>query len=287
MARKTNKKKKKGKGRARRKPTSADRADLLDLYEQSVQAPEVDVAFFERLYEERFDRVPESLREDFCGSSALCRAWVASSPDRVAVGVDLDRPTLDWARARADDRLDEDEAGRIQLIECDVRTVETPPADVVCAQNFSYCVFKTRDELRHYFERCYQATKPAGLFVVDLFGGYESIEDDREEATDNGDFDYVWEQHRYDPINAFGTYKIHFRFPDGSELADAFVYEWRLWTLPEVRELMAEVGFDAVDVYWEDEDPDTGVGMGSYSRQTSGECDPAWNAYVVGTRRTA
>lgn len=277
------KKKKKKKKSAGRRVTRAERADLFELYERSVQAPEVDVEFFDALYVERFGESPVSLREDFCGSAALCRAWAASSAERTAVGVDLDKETLDWARSRLQRELGT-EAERVQLTEGDVRTTGGESVDVLCAQNFSYFVFEERKELRSYFERCRERVAEPGIFIVDLFGGYESIEDEREDVTDHGDFEYVWEQHRYDPINAHGIYKIHFRFPDGSTLPDAFVYEWRLWTIPEVRELMLEAGFAAADVYWEDEDPDTGEGLGSYSLQTSAACDPAWNAYVVGRR---
>lgn len=276
-------KKKKKRKKAGRRVTQAERADLFELYERSVQAPDVDVEFFDGLYFERFGESPTRLREDFCGSAALCRAWAASSADRTAVGVDLDGGTLAWARARLDRELGS-EAERVELVEGDVRTTDTERADVLCAQNFSYFVFEERAELRSYFERCLQRVASPGIFIVDLFGGYESIEDEREDVTDHGDFEYVWEQHRFDPINAHGVYKIHFRFADGSALEDAFVYEWRMWTIPEIREVMLEAGFSAADVYWEDEDPESGEGTGSYSLRTSAACDPAWNAYVVGRK---
>ena len=110
------------------------------------------------------------------------------------------------------------------------------------------------------------------------------MEDDREEITDYGDFEYVWDQHAFDPITHHGTYKIHFRFPDRSRIDDAFVYEWRLWSIPEVSEVLVEAGFDRADVYWEDTDPESGEGNGYFRKQKRGECDPAWNAYIVGVK---
>ena len=49
---------------------------------------------------------------------------------------------------------------------------------------------------------------------------------------------------------------IHFEFTNGSRLKRAFTYEWRLWTLPEIRELLGEAGFSRSTVYWEDRDAD-------------------------------
>lgn len=262
----------------------AEQSEALFLYQQSVQAPEVEVDFLSRIYRDVFGASPSRLREDFCGAAAVACAWVASAPDREAWGVDLDGPTLAWGMDNNVSVLPEAARERIHLVEGDVRTAEVPPVDLICAENFSYFVFQTRDELRGYFARCWRGLFEKGVLVVDLFGGYESLEDDREETTEHAGFDYVWEQHRYDPINAHGIYKIHFRFPDGSELEDAFVYDWRLWTIPEVREVMLEAGFDRVDVYWEEEDPRTGYGTGRYSVKTSGESDPAWDAYVIGIK---
>ena len=275
-------------GRGRRGPAArnlAERADPLGLYVRAVQAPEVDAEFLEAVYGGLFGRKPRRLREDFCGSAALCAAWVARGPKREAWGVDLHAPTLAWGQRAHLEPLAPRVARRVTLLEGDVRTTDTPPVDVLCAQNFSYFTFKERETLKAYFRSSKDALGARGVFVVDVFGGYESIEDERADVTDHGDFHYVWEQHRFDPINGYGIYKIHFRFPDGSAIEDAFVYDWRMWTLPEVQDLMTEVGFDEVVVYWEEEDPDTGEGTGVFSPRASANCDPAWNAYVVGVKR--
>ena len=77
---------------------------------------------------------------------------------------------------------------------------------------------------------------------------------------------------------------IHFRFKDGSALSRAFQYDWRLWTLPEIRELLIEAGFERADVYWEGTDKETGEGTDVYRRREHAESDPAWIAYVVGVK---
>ena len=73
---------------------------------------------------------------------------------------------------------------------------------------------------------------------------------------------------------------IHFRFPDGSKLKKAFSYSWRLYTAPELRDMLLEAGFRDVTVYWEGEDED-GEGNGVFTPNEKGEADLAWIAYIV------
>ena len=73
-------------------------ADRHLLYQWSVQAPEYEVRFMDRIFQERRDRQALSMREDFCGTAFLSAAWVKSDPQRTAVGLDLDGPTLQWGR---------------------------------------------------------------------------------------------------------------------------------------------------------------------------------------------
>lgn len=266
------------------KKTDAKRADKYALYEASVQAPEHDVEFFERVYKSSLKGEPRRLREDFCGTALICIAWVAAGAKRQAYGVDLEPKVLRYAKKQHLSKQPKQRRARVELIEADVRNPACPPVDIIAAQNFSYCVFKTRAELRRYFEGALAGLAERGVLILDLFGGYESLVDGgHEDLRPLDGFTYVWEQRSYDPINAFGRYVIHFRFPDGSEKEDAFVYDWRLWTIPELRELLDEVGFDRVDVYWEGEDA-KGQGTGVYSKQEVGSSDPAWNAYIVGIK---
>ena len=278
------KKQKKDRRRSKHLEAKARTADRYELYQRAVQAPDVDVEFFSRVYRSTIGGTALRLREDFCGTAAVCCEWVESNRERVAWGVDLDPEPLAWGREHNLAKVPSAAQDRVTLIEGDVRDTDTPPVDIVAAQNFSYCIFKTRDELRAYFARVKDELDEKGVLILDLFGGYESMEDDREEITDYGDFQYVWDQHRFDPITHHGTYKIHFKFKDRSRMRDAFVYEWRLWTIPEVSEILVEAGFDRADVYWEDTDEDSGEGNGYYRRRTQGECDPAWNAYIVGVK---
>jgi hypothetical protein len=78
--------------------------------------------------------------------------------------------------------------------------------------------------------------------------------------------------------------RIHYRFPDGSRIDDAFTYRWRLWTLPELRELLSEAGFRDVTVYWEGTDEEKNEGNGVYEPAEVGEADPGWVCYIVAQR---
>ena len=62
-------------------------ADKYELYEESVQAPESDVALIQRVFKQRYGRPPRLLREDFCGTAMLACLWARRSA-RSAVAVE-------------------------------------------------------------------------------------------------------------------------------------------------------------------------------------------------------
>lgn len=255
-------------------------ADKYELYIRSVQSPDVEVAFFDRAFRKQFGRRATSLREDFCGTAVVCYEWVKSAPDRTAVGVDLDAEPLAWGAKRFGGELTADQSSRLRIVHGDVRTTNTK-AEIIAAQNFSYFCFETRDELRAYFRHVHRCLPKQGMLVLDVLGGSEVHEDDREEETSFGKFKYVWEHVDFDPVTHHSRYAIHFRFRDGSELRNAFRYEWRLWSLPELRELLSEAGFSSSDVFWEGTDRKTGEGNGVYRKRERGDADPAWVVYLV------
>ena len=268
----------------RKKPTMAERADRYELYLKAVQEPEAEVPFFDRVYQREYGRRPSVLREDFCGTFAVCCEWVRRSSDRVAVGVDIDPEPLGWGREHHLSKLKAKQQRRVELLQDDVRNVNGPKADVLAAQNFSFWYFKTRDELRRYFSAAYQNLADRGIMVLDMMGGSETIEEDHTDETQFRGFVYHWEQARFDPITHDCSYYIHFSFSDGSKLKRAFEYHWRFWTVPEVCEVLLEAGFSRADVYWEDADAKTGEGTGVYRRRKRAASDPAWICYIVGVK---
>lgn len=269
-----------------RRPARAGRAaqvDRYDLYQRAVQDPEGDVTRLRRFFERRFGRPPRFLREDFCGTAALACAWVAAHRENRALGIDLDPEPLAWGRRHNVDRLRPAQADRVRLVRGDVRRYRAAPADLLAAFNFSYFLFRERAELLAYFRHARSQLRREGLFVIDAYGGPEAQERRVERRREKG-FTYLWDQSRFDPMTHATTCYIHFEFPDGSRRPRAFRYDWRLWTLPELRDLLIEAGFADTEIYWEGTDRRTGEPNGVFQPRARAEDDPAWVAYLVSRR---
>ena len=259
---------------------TAASSDRYELYELAVQEPEAECDFIDQAWQERRGRKAHHIREDFCGTAAVCREWVKRRRDHSAIGVDLDSVPLEWGRARSRARLTPSQLKRMRLMQADVMKVRTRPVDSVLAMNFSYYIFKTRDELLRYFKAAYRALVKDGLFLLDAYGGSDSFLEIEEDRNLDG-FTYIWDQSIYNPITAQVVNHIHFEFPDGSRIRKAFSYDWRIWTLPELQEVLLEAGFKHVGVYWEGTDKKTGEGDGVWKISTRGEACQGWIAYLV------
>jgi SAM-dependent methyltransferase len=266
---------------------TARSADKHTLYQLSVQAPELDAKIYARWFSNHTGRPLRSLREDFCGTAVLACHHVKRHPENTAIGVDLDGPTLAWGRRHnVATLLDEEQRQRLQLLQQDVLDVQDPKVDCILALNFSYSVFHTRSALANYVRNCFASLAPGGMLFADAWGGPDVLKK-KVDKTKKGGFTYEWDQHKYDPISHRIECRIHFSFPDGTRLANAFVYDWRLWTLAELRELFEAAGFEDVHVLWEGTDHRTGGGNGVFKRKEVGDMDEAWIAIVVGRKPEA
>lgn len=265
--------------RKRRKRRTAATVDKYEVYELSVQEPAADCDFIDQVWKELRGRRCRHIREDFCGTAINSIEWVRRDPSHTAVAIDLDPEVLAVARRRVARRLRAEQRHRLQLLEGDVQEVSTLPVDSVMAFNFSYFIFKTRARMKRYFKAARRALVEDGLFLLDAYGGSDAFLEVKE-TREVEDFTYVWDQHHYNPVTGDAINYIHFRFRDGTRLQRAFTYEWRLWTLPELRELLKEAGFRQVHVYWEGTDEE-GEGNGEFTVTTSGEACRGWIAYLV------
>ncbi len=267
------------------KLTLAEKADKFVCYQKSVQTPDHEVDFFEQAYRDVNGRKkPMTLREDFCGTFAVCCEWVKSHRQRTAIGVDLCGETLQWGRDHNLAKLSDSEKSRIRLLEQDVRKRNRPAVDVLAAQNFSFWIFKTRESLADYFRVARSNLRPGGIMVMDMMGGGECYEEELVEkrtiVKGKKGFKYMWEQASFNPVTAEASFYISFKFADGSKMKRAFEYHWRFWTIPEVRELLKEAGFRQSHVYWEQEDEEDEEYYG-WERGDDAPSNPSWICYIV------
>ncbi len=271
--------KKKSKKKIAENWRTAEGSDRHELYELSVQNVESEIDFVDKVWEELRGRPATRLREDFCGTFASSAEWVTRREENTAIGVDLDEEVIQWGRDNTLPKLEDPQQDRLTVILDDVLKVECSKVETLLAMNFSYYLFKTRDSLRAYFQAAYAAIEDDGILICDSYGGSESFSEMEEERDLDG-FTYVWDQSYYSPISGDVVNHIHFRFPDKTEMSEAFTYEWRLWTLPEIKELMLEAGFSKVTVWWEGTDED-GDGDGEFTADEVGEACEGWIAYLT------
>lgn len=268
--------------------TLASRADHHDLYQCAVQTPDAEIDFVDETFRSIRKRTASTLREDFCGTAYTSCEWVRRRASNTAIGVDLDRPTLDWGIEHNLASLKPAARSRLTLLQEDVLKVRTERAvDIVLAMNFSYYIFKRRETLRRYFANVRTGLAKDGVLMLDAFGGSDAFRVLKERRRiphgpkGIGAFTYIWDQASYNPISGDAMCKIHFTLRDGSRVRDAFTYDWRMWTLPEIREVLAEAGYARSTVYWEGTDPMTNEGDGVFLPTEQGTPDLGWIAYIV------
>jgi hypothetical protein len=259
--------------------TLAAQADRHDCYERAVQNPPFDAGFMARTFQRLRGRPARVLREDFCGTAALCAAWVKRNPENVAYGIDLDPDPLHWGIRRHLIPLGKP-AARVTLLQRDVREPVAFKSDIVAAFNFSYFGFHDPDGLRHYFERARAGLVKDGVLFLDLFGGPEAMQIQRERRRQRG-FTYIWDQAAFNPITHEMTCHIDFEFRDGSAIRRAFTYHWRLWSIPELEHIARRAGFADTVCYWEGTDHQHSTGNGVYRPSRKGDNARAFIAYLA------
>lgn len=267
------------KGRKAKKAFSARTADKYELYQMAVQAPESDLDFINRVYKKRNGRKPLVLCEDFCGTALMCSMWVDQSRDHRAFGFDIDPEPVEWGREHNLEPLG-DAASRVDVRMEDVRSVSPEPVDVRVGFNFSWSVLTTRADMLEYFRAARASLAEGGLFMIDMHGGPEAIEELEEERSIDGKFKYVWEQLYYWPGTGEYGCAIGFKFKDGTSMKRAFRYTWRFWGMTEIQDVLRDAGFSTIETYFEGADED-GEGNGVFRKSARGENDPSWIAYIV------
>lgn len=240
--------------------------DRHDLYELCAQNPPRDARLIHAIWADGLRRVPSKpvLAEDFCGTAALSAAWCEAFPNGSAIAVDIDPPTIAAAKSRGRSHA------QLHLLRTDVLKV-TKAADVIAVLNFSICEWHTRQQLVTYLTHARRRLSRGGAIICDLYGGPDAFlpsvttqsvplprpphpSADRFAALPRGTrIRYTWEQREADPFSSRVINAMHFeiRAPQSRPhiLQNAFVYDWRLWSVAELQDAMLDAGFKRVQVY--------------------------------------
>lgn len=254
--------------------------DRYALYQLCAQSPERDAKVIAAIHADQAGatrgKAPRTagliLGEDFCADAALALAWCRLNTSNRAVAVDHDASVL--ARAKHHPRL--------QRVHSDVMHASLR-ADLIAVLNFSICELHARRSLVAYLsharERLAHSNRGggAGTFLCDIYAGPDAgtlgTQWQTFETPDGTRVRYAWEQRVYDPLTARVVNAMHFevrparvgtkrpatkqpatkppakRAAATLRLHDAFVYHWRLWSVPELRDAMIEAGFARTLVY--------------------------------------
>lgn len=255
--------------------------DKYELYHEAVQSPETDVRFYQKVYKKIRNKKATQLREDFCGAGAISCEWVKLSDNNTAIGVDLDTEPTAYGYENYISKLNNDQKGRIQLINQNVLNPNLPKADILVAVNFSYFLFKQRELLKSYYANVYRELNKNGVFIMDAFGGTQCTHAIEDRTRQKG-FEYFWNQKGFDPITNEAQFEINFKYKKRKYLG-VFEYDWRMWSLPEIKDILKEVGFKDSLIYWEGTDK-KGRGNGVFTERKKGEACESWIAYIVGVK---
>ena len=258
----------------------AQTADRHLLYQASVQNPVFELDFIDATYKQLRERKPVTMREDFAGTAISSCRWVKRRKNNTAIAVDFDPEVLDWSEKNNISKLTESEKQRIELIEGDVLVVKTDKVDVLQAYNFSYWFFQERATMLEYFKRTRAALNEEGVLFLDVFGGPECYQTQKQKRKVNG-FKYIWEQAEFNAITNELKCHIHFHFPDKSKMKKAFSYTWRVWGARELREILAEAGYSKSVVYRRKYDPKTDEALDEYVATDEAENYACWLGYII------
>ena len=253
--------------------------DKYLYYKKSVQNPPEDISFFTKTFKSIYKKKPYTFREDFCGTFYLAYHWIKANSKNKAISIDIDLTPINYGIKNHISQLKPSQQERLLVLNKNILTPRLPSAEIIAVSNFSYFILKTRKEMLKYFKNVRKSLMKEGLFILDLVGGPD-CEKLSEEETEYEKFSYFWDQDYFDPIQRIGHFYIHFKRKGEKKQLKQFSYFWRLWTIPELKELLQEAGFSKTFVYWEQSDK-KGEGTGVFKKSQTGETCDCWIAYLI------
>ena len=256
--------------------------DKYKYYIDSVQDAPQTAEHVSRFYKQLRGKPARILREDFCGTFAIASEWVRRNKANRAMGVDIDDEPIKWGMTHHAAFLSAQELKRLQILKADVRSPRIPPSDIIVAMNFSFFIFKARRDLLGYFKSCRQTLRKDGLLDPRLFRRDGNVGAQRRE-NDAREIYLLLGSASFDPITHHSLFHIHYKLRGKPKRKKVFTYDWRMWTLPELRYVLEDAGFKNSYVYWEGED-ENGEGNGQFRKVTKAENCEAWIAYLVAAK---
>ncbi|MBC7714657.1 MAG: class I SAM-dependent methyltransferase [Rhizobacter sp.] len=261
------------------KKAKLSRDQKYQLYLSSVQNPEADIQFINKEFKSIYGKAPLVLREDFCGTGMMACEWVQQSKEHKAFGIDLDMEPLAYGVVNHFSELSEEEQKRMKYINGNVMSPYDFKSDVIVAFNFSYYLFKKRNDLLKYFTEARKGLKKDGAFFIDLFGGTETRQE-LVESVVHKKHTYYWDCSKYNPLTSECLYYIHFKTADGVKHDKVFTYDWRMWDARELLDILEDAGFSKCHIYWEGVDKD-GTGNGVFKKSLKADNCESWVTYIM------
>ena len=118
------------------------------------------------------------------------------------------------------------------------------------------------------------------MVVIDVYAGPEAQRTGVDRLECDG-FVCLWEQKSFNAATNEARNCIHFLFPGGSRITDAFVYNMRMWSPAELSDALRETGFSDSHVYRRTKDLSLSPEALLTPIRTI-DVTGSWEAYIVG-----
>lgn len=214
-----------------------------ELYETTVQSGRKLVEFFRKEYKLIFLKLPHTFREDFCGTGKLCSEWCKLNFENRAVGLDIDQPTLDYG-IKFNKNFDSMELLNHNVLE----PYNQETFDIICSLNYSHYILHKRKDLVKYFNNVYSGLNKNGIYILDFFGGSHIYETKAFTSFKRKDY-YQMFGEQVNILNNVTKCSLRFKIGNKKKFEPLFHYDFRVYTILELREALEEVGFNKFKVY--------------------------------------
>ena len=210
-----------------------------DFYQKSVQSVKVENEFFKKIFRMIYNKLPYTLREDFCGTGLLASSWTNSSVENYSVGIDIDQEALDYGKEK---NVTTD---RVRLINHNVLKEfdKNEKFDIICSLNYSHFLLTKRTELKTYFKNVFNNIS-RGILILDFFGGSHVYEN---HSFNKMEF-YQFSGKAINIMNSISKCSLNYKIKK-NKFKTMFTYEFRVYTIIEMREALEEVGFTKFKIY--------------------------------------